>query len=100
MCTFYSVQRFRSGSSPLSRYESESLGVFEEPPAEEDEEPADLDKFEPRERIGRYLKWHLDRQMSIGMCTDAIRVNPSQSLLHRHLVAGLGRVPGCGDRAT
>ncbi|KAJ7788931.1 potassium transporter [Mycena olivaceomarginata] len=48
-------------------YESESLGVFEEPPAEEDEEPADLDKFEPRERIGRYLKWHLDRQMSIDI---------------------------------
>ncbi|KAJ6562832.1 potassium transporter [Mycena vulgaris] len=48
-------------------YESESLGVFEEPPAEEDEEPTDLEKFEPRERIGRYLLWHLDRQMSIDI---------------------------------
>ncbi|KAJ7725300.1 potassium transporter [Mycena maculata] len=48
-------------------YESESLGVFEEPPPEEDEEPTDLDKFEPRERIGRYLLWHLDRQMSIDI---------------------------------
>ncbi|KAF7309853.1 Potassium transporter [Mycena indigotica] len=45
-------------------YESESLGVFEEPPDEADEEPADLDKFEPRERIGRYLLWHVDRQMA------------------------------------
>ncbi|KAJ6542799.1 potassium transporter [Mycena capillaripes] len=48
-------------------YESESLGVFEEPPDEEDEEPADLEKLEPRERIGRYLLWHLDRQMSIDI---------------------------------
>ncbi|KAJ7662917.1 cation transport protein-domain-containing protein [Mycena rosella] len=48
-------------------YESESLGVFEEPPDEEDEEPANLETFEPRERIGRYLLWHLDRQMSIDI---------------------------------
>ncbi|KAJ7863239.1 potassium transporter [Mycena leptocephala] len=48
-------------------YESESLGVFEEPPAEEDEEPTGLEKLEPRERIGRYLLWHLDRQMSIDI---------------------------------
>ncbi|KAK7029888.1 potassium transporter [Favolaschia claudopus] len=48
-------------------YESESLGVFEEAPDEEDEEPADLHKLEPRERIGRYLLWHLDRQMSIDI---------------------------------
>ncbi|KAJ7743346.1 potassium transporter [Mycena metata] len=48
-------------------YESESLGVFEEPPPEEDEEPTDLDAYEPRERVGRYLLWHLDRQMSIDI---------------------------------
>nr|GAT45724.1 potassium transporter [Mycena chlorophos] len=48
-------------------YESESLGVFEEPPDEADEEPTNLDTFEPRERIGRYLLWHLDRQMSIDI---------------------------------
>ncbi|KAJ7154458.1 cation transporter, partial [Mycena haematopus] len=48
-------------------YESESLGVFEEPPDEEDEEPVDLDKIEPREALGRYLKWHLDRQISIDI---------------------------------
>jgi hypothetical protein len=42
-------------SMTQSRYESESLGVFEEPPAEEDEEPTGLEKLEPRERIGRYL---------------------------------------------
>ncbi|KAF7302800.1 Potassium transporter [Mycena kentingensis (nom. inval.)] len=48
-------------------YEAESLGVFEEPPAEEDEEPTDLDNYEPRERVGRYLLWHLERQMSIDL---------------------------------
>ncbi|KAJ7468718.1 potassium transporter [Mycena latifolia] len=48
-------------------YESESLGVFEEPPPEEDEEPTNLETFEPRERVGRYLLWHLDRQMSIDI---------------------------------
>ncbi|KAF7373247.1 Potassium transporter [Mycena sanguinolenta] len=48
-------------------YESQSLGVFEEPPDEEDEEPADLDKIEPREALGRYLKWHLERQISIDI---------------------------------
>ncbi|KAJ7250788.1 potassium transporter [Mycena rebaudengoi] len=48
-------------------YESESLGVFEEAPPEEDEEPTNLDKFEPRERIGRYLLWHLERQLSIDI---------------------------------
>ncbi|KAF7302799.1 Potassium transporter [Mycena kentingensis (nom. inval.)] len=48
-------------------YESESLGVFEEPPDEEDEEPEDLQKYEPRERVGRYLLWHLERQMSIDI---------------------------------
>ncbi|KAJ7145738.1 cation transport protein-domain-containing protein [Mycena epipterygia] len=48
-------------------YESESLGVFEEPPDEEDEEPTNLETFAPRERIGRYLLWHLDRQLSIDI---------------------------------
>ncbi|KAJ7079638.1 potassium transporter [Mycena belliarum] len=48
-------------------YESESLGVFEEPPPEEDEEPTNLETYEPRERVGRYLLWHLDRQMSIDI---------------------------------
>ncbi|KAJ7147212.1 potassium transporter [Mycena filopes] len=48
-------------------YETESLGVFEEPPPEEDEEPTNLDSLAPRERIGRYLLWHLDRQMSIDI---------------------------------
>ncbi|KAJ7166615.1 potassium transporter, partial [Mycena filopes] len=48
-------------------YESESLGVFEEPPPDEDEEPTNLESYEPRERVGRYLLWHLDRQMSIDI---------------------------------
>ncbi|KAJ7166638.1 TrkH-domain-containing protein [Mycena filopes] len=47
-------------------YESESLGVFEEPPPDEDEEPTNLESYEPRERVGRYLLWHLHREMSIG----------------------------------
>lgn len=37
------------------RYEEQSLGIFEEPPDDEDEEPGDLAKYAPRQRIGRYL---------------------------------------------
>ncbi|CAK5270995.1 unnamed protein product [Mycena citricolor] len=48
-------------------YETESLGIFEEPPDDADEEPMDLDKLQPRERIGRYLWWHIDRQLSIDI---------------------------------
>lgn len=48
------------------RYEERSLGVFEPPPDDEDEEPTDLGKLESRERIGRYLGWHFRRQLSVG----------------------------------
>ncbi|KAF5352975.1 hypothetical protein D9758_007968 [Tetrapyrgos nigripes] len=48
-------------------YEERSLGVFEPPPDDEDEEPEELKKYEPRQRIGRYLGWHLRRQMSIDI---------------------------------
>ncbi|TFK62975.1 TrkH-domain-containing protein [Pluteus cervinus] len=50
-------------------YEERSLGVFEEPPDEEDEEPADgvMEKFNRRERIGRYMNWHFRRQLSIDI---------------------------------
>ncbi|KAJ7586206.1 potassium transporter [Mycena floridula] len=47
-------------------YEERSLGVFEEPP-EDDEEPDDMSKLEPRQRIGRYVGWHLRRQLSIDI---------------------------------
>ncbi|KAF4568438.1 hypothetical protein EYR40_010154 [Pleurotus pulmonarius] len=45
-------------------YEERSLGVFEAPPADEDEEPGDLEALPPRERVGKYLDWHLRRQVS------------------------------------
>lgn len=47
-------------------YEERSLGVFEAPPADEDEEPGDLETLPPRERIGKYLGWHLRRQVANG----------------------------------
>jgi len=53
--------------SSLDSYEERSLGVFEAPPDDEDEEPNDINGLKTRrERIGRYLGWHLRRQMSIG----------------------------------
>ncbi|KAK7441785.1 hypothetical protein VKT23_016447 [Stygiomarasmius scandens] len=48
-------------------YEEQSLGVFEPPPEDEDEEPTDLAAYAPRQRVGRYLGWHLRRQMSIDI---------------------------------
>ncbi|KAH6904402.1 potassium transporter [Coprinopsis sp. MPI-PUGE-AT-0042] len=48
-------------------YEERSLGVFEAPPDDEDEEPSDLQKLERTERVGKYVGWHLRRQMSIDI---------------------------------
>ncbi|KAF8809851.1 potassium transporter [Phlegmacium glaucopus] len=49
-------------------YEERSLGIFEAPPDDEDEEPDDIRKLSSRrERVGRYLGWHLHRQMSIDI---------------------------------
>ncbi|KDQ24184.1 TRKH superfamily [Pleurotus ostreatus PC15] len=45
-------------------YEERSLGVFEAPPPDEDEEPGDLENLPSRERVGKYLDWHLRRQIS------------------------------------
>lgn len=50
-----------------SRYEERSLGVFQEPEAEDVEEPHDFGKGAPHERVGRYLNWHVRRQLSVGM---------------------------------
>lgn len=41
------------------------MGVFE-PRPENEEEPTDFDDLEPRQRISRYIGWHLRRQLSIG----------------------------------
>lgn len=42
--------------------------MFQKSPDREDEEPNDLGKLETRrERVGRYVGWHLRRQMSIGL---------------------------------
>ena len=49
------------------RYEEKSLGVFELPEVDEDEEP-NLDEKQPRrERIGKYFGWHLRRQLAFDI---------------------------------
>ncbi|KIM41983.1 hypothetical protein M413DRAFT_445173 [Hebeloma cylindrosporum] len=49
-------------------YEERSLGVFEVPPIDENEEPNDVNSLVSRkERVGRYLGWHLRRQMSMDI---------------------------------
>lgn len=47
----------------LHRYEERSLGIFEAPL---DDMQEDLEQLPSRERIGRYFNWHLRRQLSIG----------------------------------
>jgi hypothetical protein len=53
----------RSGRTEAHRYEERSLGIFEAPLEEIKE---DLAKLPSRERVGRYVNWHLRRQLSIG----------------------------------
>ncbi|KAH9477208.1 Low-affinity potassium transport protein [Psilocybe cubensis] len=49
-------------------YEERSLGIFEAPPDDENDEPADLNQIpEGTERVGRYLGWHMRRQLSIDI---------------------------------
>ncbi|KAJ4480978.1 potassium transporter [Lentinula aciculospora] len=48
-------------------YEEKSLGVFEAQPEEVEEEPTDFGNLGPRQRVGRYLGWHLRRQLSIDI---------------------------------
>ncbi|PSR82949.1 hypothetical protein PHLCEN_2v5919 [Hermanssonia centrifuga] len=45
-------------------YEERSLGVFELPPVDEDEEPRLEENISRRERIGKYFGWHLRRQVA------------------------------------
>ncbi|KAI0638942.1 TrkH-domain-containing protein [Trametes polyzona] len=48
-------------------YEEKSLGVFEASAEDEDEEP-NLDEKQPRrERIGKYIGWHLRRQLAFDI---------------------------------
>ncbi|KAF8637169.1 hypothetical protein AX17_003073 [Amanita inopinata Kibby_2008] len=48
-------------------YEERSLGIYEESSTEETDEPGDLNQYEARERVGRYLAWHVRRQMTIDI---------------------------------
>ncbi|KAL1746627.1 cation transport protein-domain-containing protein [Schizophyllum fasciatum] len=52
-------------------YEERSLGVFEAPEEEEEDEPdvidQDMRELAPRERVGRYVGWHLRRQVSVDI---------------------------------
>ncbi|KAI0719098.1 TrkH-domain-containing protein [Cerioporus squamosus] len=48
-------------------YEEKSLGVFEAPPEDEDEEPDLTEKVPRRERIGKYFGWHLRRQVAFDI---------------------------------
>ncbi|RPD81556.1 TrkH-domain-containing protein [Lentinus tigrinus ALCF2SS1-7] len=48
-------------------YEEKSLGVFEAPPEDEDEEPDLNEKVPRRERIGKYFGWHLRRQVAFDI---------------------------------
>ncbi|KAH9927443.1 TrkH-domain-containing protein [Epithele typhae] len=48
-------------------YEEQSLGVFEEAPADEDEEPALNETSTRSERISKYFGWHLRRQVAFDI---------------------------------
>jgi hypothetical protein len=48
-------------------YEEKSLGVFEEAPADEDEEPTLDENVSRGERIGKYVGWHLRRQVAFDI---------------------------------
>ncbi|OCH94151.1 TrkH-domain-containing protein [Obba rivulosa] len=48
-------------------YEEKSLGVFEMPPEDEDEEPVLSEQQSRRERIGKYFGWHLRRQVAFDI---------------------------------
>ena len=73
-------------------YEEHSLGIFEAPVGDLQE---DLEQLPSRERIGRYVHWHLRRQLSIGMLfTERHFYIPALFdyivLGNRHLVVGVG----------
>ncbi|KAG7087410.1 hypothetical protein E1B28_013378 [Marasmius oreades] len=57
-------------------YEEQSLGVFEQPPEAEDEEPQnqELNHLDVRQRVHRYVGWHLKKQVSLGRALRAFTV--------------------------
>jgi hypothetical protein len=48
----------------LSSYEEKSLGVFEAPTQDEDEEPNLGENISRKQRIFQYFGWHLRRQVA------------------------------------
>ncbi|KAK1220584.1 hypothetical protein PQX77_016636 [Marasmius sp. AFHP31] len=50
-------------------YEEQSLGVFDEPTEEEEEEPQDheMEHLGVRQRVHRYVGWHLRKQVSLDI---------------------------------
>lgn len=48
-------------------YEEKSLGIFEIPPEDEDEEPVLDNRVSRPERISRYIGWHLRRQVAFDI---------------------------------
>jgi hypothetical protein len=74
----------------LDRYEERSLGIFEAPLGDMQE---DLEKLPSRERIGRYFNWHLRRQLSIGLSLSKELFNVLTSWARtRHLVVSMGHL--------
>lgn len=63
MCWYFHIFYFSISRFDIHRYEERSLGIFETPLGDMQE---DLEKLPPRERIGRYFNWHFRRQLSVG----------------------------------
>jgi len=49
------------------RYEERSLGIFEDGPEDQDEEPAIREVESGGVRVGRYFYWHLRRQSTLDI---------------------------------
>jgi hypothetical protein len=62
MC-MYSRTLYFPYSGSIHRYEERSLGVFKAPVGDIEE---GLEKLPSRERIGRYIGWHIRHQLSMG----------------------------------
>jgi hypothetical protein len=78
------------------RYEERSLGIFEAPLGEIKE---DLAKLPSRERVGRYVSWHLRRQLSIGAFLPYFYHTRSNLVGNRYMVVSMGNFHRC-DRRT
>ncbi|EEB89930.1 hypothetical protein MPER_11924 [Moniliophthora perniciosa FA553] len=67
-CTTVSIRR-HDVYCLFTRYEEQSLGVFEQPPEDEDEEPQsqDLKGLAVGQRVHRYLGWHLKKQTTVDI---------------------------------